>query len=207
MTQEIFEVKTVMAKTPEAHYRAEQIKSFEWTNTKPNQWKACEIKGMVNGVPIFDIPSNYNVVNPWSSRLNLESNGSNCELCGHEIIDGYPIKCADKQIFMFVGSTCIDTFYNAGYITEKIRVFEDNQIRQYFNQWKKSAITFCSIQYDTEQYGPNTYMIKYDHYKFSQKLNKLNPQLESTQVLKNIFKKARKLGIKFDNSIVELKPQ
>jgi hypothetical protein len=52
-------------------YKMKQLESFAYVNTKPDEWKACQITGMnqVTGeVVCFDPPSSYKIVIDLSRR-------------------------------------------------------------------------------------------------------------------------------------------
>lgn len=198
MTQEqIREIETKIVNK----YRAKQADTFKYLSTDKTQWEMCEVIGIVPNGYLFDIPSNYKEVRPTTERMTYEERLTYeaigmfpCELCGHPIIHQYPIKCDDKRIFMNVGSTCINKFMGAGYVTKSITHYVMTQLRQKLQKAIPNMLSYIESKADSNGW------LDRELWEFKNKLNKIS-EIDTLSKIKiqNIFKKADQLGIKYND--------
>ena len=202
------------------NYQTVQALSFASIDTVAGQWNMSK----VIGVGVFAIPEGYNQVYPYSTLNKLAYGESICELCGHDIINQFPIHCDAKRVFMFVGSECVNNFSGAGYTHKKIVEYKETTLSRIFRAWCKLArqqtyndpIFHELINGHSHTWG-DTVVVKHDVWKFDEKLAHLIdfnilPERKAEELrsspfsrlrdinelsarkIANIFKKAKKLG-------------
>ena len=161
---ESFTTENVISGSHAAVYKARQMDSFGWLQTKPLDWKLAEIIGdnmevfepvdqtkfllVTARKTIFKVPKDYKVVTPASSmpaelrkvEIPQIEGALVCQLCGHPIEYQYPIVCEANKLVMYIGVDCADHFYGAGYIYKQIRVYQDSKLRELFRAWRENAL-------------------------------------------------------------------
>lgn len=202
---EKFTEKTKVKGNP---YRAKQASTFQFLGTTPEMWQMCDIFDLVineeypTGLePSYTIPKGYHKVEPIYEQFGLLENqlGYNCQLCGHDILWLYPIKCASKKIFMFVGSECVNNFLGAGYTIKTIREYHHNMTRQKLGECLPDLVTQCN---NHEVKG----WLDEPFYSFRKKLHEIekNPSEFSHRKLINVLKKAKEIGLNAERTKKEI---
>ena len=197
-------------------YKNIQRENFGRLNTLPQEWTPCEILDIVskNGKDsiLFNIPSGYKTVNPYSDSLSVEdlhliqsvfqSNAirgegfqASCELCGHGVKNQFPIKNDSKKLLMWVGNVCVDTFMGAEYVREVIIKFKETKIRKIVNVWKPLAILDIWENPEFQEKHDTTRLV-YKYWKFVNELEfKTNTKTLTTRKLINVLRAAKSLKI------------
>jgi len=122
------------------NYQSIQAMSFDHLNTKPSDWKMCKVKGAKEGGAIFGVPKGYREVKAWTAMNPVKGFLNSCELCGHPIQNLYPIQCDRLEIFMYVGSECVNNFSGAGFTHKMIVEYKETTLMKVFKAWRGIAI-------------------------------------------------------------------
>lgn len=218
------EVENIKKLTPK-NYKAIQFSTFRKLKTYPSMWEACKIKSLGmdkkgHETITFDIPSDYETVMPFTDSLSSEQLMSiqaiyqsniirgegavqPCELCGHGIKHAYPIKCDSKKLLMWVGNVCVGSFLGAEYMIKMVTEFKETLLRKIVNSWKGLAIKEIHTNPRFKEYNKfNEDWIKYDHYKFADKLAfKTNTKTMTSRKLINLLRTAKYLQIQIPKEV------
>ena len=144
MTEEVIKEEKVLKDT----YKNVQALSFDYLNTTPNDWEMGGITAYNRVAPRFKVPEGFENVHAWS-ELNPElANRSTyaytetqpCELCGHPIKHLHLIQNDDKEIYMWVGSECVNSFKGAGFSYKTIKEYRETVLHSLFEEWIKIAL-------------------------------------------------------------------
>ena len=197
----IFESEEILT----GSYRQQQAKSFADLETNAKDWKMCEIEHVVGNVVDYIIPQGYlHKQTEISKILNKTIPGEifatfHCELCGHDIKYLHYIQCDFKQLYLIVGSECVNSFMGAKFVAKEIKHFKDNEIRKNYKVWKEKTLEILSQKYQMRNGVPviNYYTKKpnivYWAYKCRQKINKTDAETTTARKLKNQMEKVDKI--------------
>lgn len=243
MKDEIKSTKEVVVE----NYQSIQAISFTHLDTRPSDWKMCKVKGAKESGAVFGVPKGYREVKAWSALNPTKGFLDSCELCGHPIKNLYPIQCDRLEIFMYVGSECVNNFSGAGYTHKMIVEYKETTLTKIFKAWRGIVIDEAWTNpecfdlhwktneprelspYSRDAKEGRKYQLKYEVYKFVEKLTKLQDfdilypdeqqkeraknnswrygfdvsELTSRKIA-NLFKKAKSLGLTIPDAIEPL---
>lgn len=185
------------------NYKQLQAKSFADLETNAKDWKMCEIKGVFGPFVDYKIPDDYeHRQTEISKKLNKIVPGQicgqqHCELCGYPIKYIHFIQNDFKNLYLAVGSVCVNSFMGAKFVTKYIKHFKDNEIRKEFIEWNKKTLEILSVQYEMFNGKPKIHyytkkpIMRYWAWKMQEKLKKTDPETTTSLKLKNLMKKCK----------------
>lgn len=162
---------------------------FEELGTKPHEWEPNMPESYIEEKPIYSKPYGMKRLEPYydkhpeEAQYHSEGYPKNCQLCGHYIKNIYLISHKQKQLFTFVGSECINNYWNCDIKKEAKEII----LRKAYQKWKPQAVKFFwRSWWLCDKWQPP------EDFELLNKIN--NDEPKTKRQIKHIFKKAKELG-------------